>query len=763
MKRILGVVLLAILRGLATIVKTTRSKIRPEIHKTNPTLIPKHADQKNASHVAVLVPTFNGWDWTEKCLASLLLELENHEFDIWVIDDASTDGTPEKSTQIDPRIKVLRSDNNKGFLLNCNSAFVALRKQYEFFFLLNNDTEVLPGFLWHSLALANKRPDAALVGSKLVYSDGTLQEAGGLFWRDGNAWNFGRDGDPDAPEFNIDRQVDYCSGAALLLRTDALAEVGFFSEEFLPAYCEDSDLAFKLRAAGYQTWYCHDSVVVHHEGKSHGTDASGGIKEFQKINSEKLAKKWANELTEHLEEDPSRALEAAFRLSPEFMPGGKRIYVKGNFVRVPKKLLPLSERLYNFYRLNQNKTYFEILYPHRFSLKQRKTAALSPKHNQIELDVPPNTFLMVEQEVPKFDTNAGDLTVFSYITAIAKTGINVSLLVPHGYETSKYSDVIESHGVEIVSPDVPMASWLERNKKNISGLWISRPELANSLLRTFQNLELSNVVYYTHDLHHDRLIKQAKKNFSIRKACEAALVRRKELRIINSVKMVASPSFQESKVIQELNPKAIVKTIPPYIWPDGNKRNLTPQYFESKTDVLFVGGYRHTPNIDAALFLANKVMPKVWQIIPRARLVLAGSHPTPAIQDLSGQRIFVPGYLESLANTYAEARVVAAPLRFGAGVKGKTVEALRFGVPVVGTPIAFEGIFEDTEAIGIQGNTAQELADGIIQMLLDPAECARIANEGAKYVSEKFSESAAQDAILGIFESLGIQLFDRRS
>src|SRR5690606_3762654 len=135
-------------------------------------------------------------------------------------------------------------------------------------------------------------PGAGLVGSQLLYPDGRLQEAGGLVFDDGSAANYGRFEAPDDPRFASLRDTDYCSGAALAIARALFDRLGGFDGRYAPAYYEDTDLAFAVRAAGCRVLYQPASRVVHLEGASAGTDVRSGIKAYQVRNRAVFAAKW---------------------------------------------------------------------------------------------------------------------------------------------------------------------------------------------------------------------------------------------------------------------------------------------------------------------------------------------------------------------------------------------------------------------------------------------------------------------------------------
>ena len=168
-----------------------------------------------------------------------------------------------------------------------------------FIVLLNSDTRVAPYWLDELVGSFDLFGKAALVGSKLFNEDGTLQEAGGILWRDGSAWNYGRDEDPNHPKYCFARQVDYCSGAAIAVPKSVWQRMGGLDRAYHPAYCEDADLAFRLRDAGFEVWFQPLARVLHYEGKSHGRDIRVGVKAYQKVNTKKLARRWRNNLAAH--------------------------------------------------------------------------------------------------------------------------------------------------------------------------------------------------------------------------------------------------------------------------------------------------------------------------------------------------------------------------------------------------------------------------------------------------------------------------------
>jgi GT2 family glycosyltransferase len=247
---------------------------------------------------SIIIPVYNNLSYTEDCLAQLFRTLpDDFAGEVLIVDDASLDETPaalERWKQSDSRIRVLRNETNAGFVRSCNRAAQSATGEYLIF--LNNDTLPMPGWLAPLLRTFRSYPDAGAVGGKLIYPDGTLQEAGGVIFSDGSGCNFGKHGDAGAPLFNFVREVDYCSGALLAVRRDVFLRLGGFDLRYEPAYYEDTDLCFRLRECGYRVYYQPLSVVTHFEGATSGREISAGTKKYQAVNREKFVQRWAREL-----------------------------------------------------------------------------------------------------------------------------------------------------------------------------------------------------------------------------------------------------------------------------------------------------------------------------------------------------------------------------------------------------------------------------------------------------------------------------------
>jgi GT2 family glycosyltransferase len=210
--------------------------------------------------ITVVVLTWNGAAYVENCLASLLAD--EHHPEVIVVDNGSTDGTPELVSEHFTGVQLIRNERNLGFAAGNNVGLGAATG--DLLVLLNVDTRVHPGWL-SALATAFEDPAVGVVGCKLLYPDGTIQHAGAyLYGPRGATEHIGRFAQ-DNGRFDELADVDFVTGAALAIRREALEQIGLLDEGFAPIYYEDVDWCYRARAAGFRVVYQPHAVVTHYE------------------------------------------------------------------------------------------------------------------------------------------------------------------------------------------------------------------------------------------------------------------------------------------------------------------------------------------------------------------------------------------------------------------------------------------------------------------------------------------------------------------
>ncbi len=245
---------------------------------------------------SIIIPAHNNFAYTYSCLCALYLAPSDVETEVILVDDGSTDETKYLHNYASG-ITILRNEDAERFIGACNKGAEIAQGQYLVF--LNNDTEPTAGWLDELIAPFTRFKNVGATGSKLLYPNGSLQDAGGIVWADGTPWNYGHGENPNEPRFCYTRDADYLSGAALMVSAEVWTKVGGFSSYLKPMYFEDTDLAFKIREAGYRTLFAPLSTVYHHEGKTSGTDISSGLKKHQADNLPKFAHRWRRTLSTH--------------------------------------------------------------------------------------------------------------------------------------------------------------------------------------------------------------------------------------------------------------------------------------------------------------------------------------------------------------------------------------------------------------------------------------------------------------------------------
>jgi O-antigen biosynthesis protein len=665
----------ALISGTPSTAAQKAAPIEPPV-PTRPIEFPVHTQVE----ISVIIPVFNQLRFTQACLASLQEHQGAERFEVIVLDDCSTDGTAEVVPRL-PGVVYLRNEMNSGFIASCNHGAEKARGKYLVF--LNNDTLVKPGWLTALLDTFAEESRAGIVGSKLLYPNGRLQEAGGIIWRDASGWNYGKFDDPKKPEYNYLREVDYCSAAALMIPKSLFTSVGGFDSRYAPAYYEDTDLAFKVRRAGYKVLYQPLSEVIHYEGATGGTDLTSGTKKHQDINRSTFAETWAAEL----KTKPTNGDSAFLHQAPR---GRKNI-------------------------------------------------------------------LVIDHHVPKPDHDSGSLRMFQILTLLHQLGHRVTFIADNLANISPYAGELQKRGIEVVyHPYIKkVRDYLISHGSSFDVVVLSRCDFARKHIADVrQDVPQARIIFDTVDLHYLREDREAQltRDAEVRQRAEEK--RQLEHELIEQADETWVVSPVEQRLLRQQWPGKSIQLVSNIVDVPGSR---TP--FALRRDWLFIGGFQHRPNIDAVLFFVQKIYPLVSEQLRDAKFSILGDKAPPEIAALATERIIVAGLQRDVRPFFDTVRLSVAPLRFGAGVKGKINQSMAFGVPVVATSLAVEGMeLTDHEDI-LVADEPEDFARALIELYESEELWKRLSENGIRKTRELYSPDAARKKLEILFSDEHLRRF----
>ena len=621
---------------------------------------------------SIVIPVFNGRALTDACLESLRRTLPaGFQGEIIVVDDCSTDGTARSLQQWrkrDPRIKVVRNNQNLGFVDTCNNG--ARKAIGDLLIFLNNDLVLLPGWFTPLLDTFRHFPETGVVGGKLILPDGTLQEAGGCVFRDGSAMNFGRcDADLDAPLFNFVREVDYCSAALFATPRALFQKLDGFDTAFRPGYYEDTDYCFRVRAAGKKVLYQPESAALHREGGTAGTDLKQGMKRYQVSNQGTFSQRWA----ETLKRQPTRPAWS------------DKVAIQSLAFGTGKRALVVS------------------YYP------------------------------------PEFDRDSGSRRILDLIELLLADGYSVTFLASHRLGDARYVRTLQQMGIQVLlgaRTETEKLLGVGQFDLALLAFWpvaeIYLPAIRKASPRT-------RVIVDSVDLHFLRVgrgkfVSAANegKIGGLDEAFGNEFVR--ELNLYAAADAVLTVSQKEA---DWLNDFIGLKNLS-FPLSDFECEPVAPAPLSERRGILFMGSFRHAPNVDAVEFLCK-------QVVPLLNPALTDRHPIYIVGEQLDEKVRaygkhlaavrMVGWTPSVAPYLESARLTVVPLRYGAGTKRKMLKALMSGTPTVSTSIGIEGLhLRDGEEV-LVADEPQKFATAITRLIEDDALWQRLARQGLAHAA----------------------------
>jgi glycosyltransferase involved in cell wall biosynthesis len=350
--------------------------------------------------------------------------------------------------------------------------------------------------------------------------------------------------------------------------------------------------------------------------------------------------------------------------------------------------------------------------------------------------------LFIEQCIPQPNHNAGAITVIQFMELFLRAGWGVTLWPQDGRADIQDEAFLKKKGIDTLSfnhSPQGFKAWWRANAHRYSHVLLSRPAVCTAFLPILRRYGSPRILFYGHDLHFARLRSEAELTGAPELSWLSERYRKMESRIWENVDCVYYPSVEEVAVVHSMVPKADARSVIPYFFEETPPPDASPPDAQG---ILFVGNFRHPPNVDAAEWLIQTIWPEIRRHCPAATLRVVGSGIPASIRQRSDAEagIDISGWLpdEALAAAYRSCRVAVVPLRFGAGIKHKVVAALAVGRPVVTTRVGMQGLACLNDSVCVADND-MEFAMMAAQLLTDDAYWLLQAGTGLEAIRSRFT------------------------
>ncbi|HEV8039334.1 MAG TPA: glycosyltransferase [Bryobacteraceae bacterium] len=698
------------------------------------------------SSASVVIPNWNGRDLLERYLPSILEALAgNPDNEIILVDNGSSDGSAGMLAERFPTVRVLALDKNLGFGGGSNTGFRAAKN--DIVVLLNSDMRVQPDFL---LPLLDGFTDAQVfaVSCQIFFTDPSkLREETGLtqgWWENGGLRVRHRD-DPAITDLY---PCFYGGGGSCAFDRRKFLELGGFDELLHPFYLEDTDLGYLAWKRGWKVLYQPRSVVYHEHRGTIG-------KRFSQSQIDLVLKKnfilfcWKN-----IHEWPRLASHFFFTfagaaLSVFFGDSRERANLWGMwraFLQLPQALSARS-RARSLAAVSDTEAFHRPLggyFRDRFSVSHSEPEKLSVLFVSPYPICPP--------------VHGGG--VFMYQTArelMPLCSLHLVILLDHDWEQWDHSEFQQSAAsaeylVRMQGRPKEFGSILPyavREFANADLEWLLHRQIYTRAIDVVQ-LEYTALGQYhwdfrriacllfEHDIYFQSIgrglagtrsfIRKTKASFEYLRAL------RYELKIL--------PKFDRIQVCSPANGDYLLSFLPSLAGKlDDNRAGISTARYDFQPNgrephtMLFLGSFRHLPNIEALDWFMRKVLPRVFEQSPDARLIIVGADPPPkhSLPDF-GERIELRGFVEDVREPLSRYAVFVCPILSGSGMRVKLLEAFAAGIPVVSTKLGAEGLTDKDADVCALADSPEAFAAKILELFRDPAKASELATRAREQV-----------------------------
>ena len=359
--------------------------------------------------------------------------------------------------------------------------------------------------------------------------------------------------------------------------------------------------------------------------------------------------------------------------------------------------------------------------------------------------------LVIDRYVPNFDKDAGGRCCFMYLNIFNEIGLKVTFLGDYVGKIEPYTSILQQKGIEVLYgnsyKNKKLEIWLKENIKYFNYIYLQRPDISIKYIDFIKKYSSGKILYFAHDLHYIRLLREFNITKKIKYYIKSRYMEKIEREIFNKVDIIHIVGSYEYKILKAEYKNKTIRNIPLYIYEEPLKN--IEKNFHKRKGLIFVGGFEHSANVDAIIWFAKEIYPKIIKIFPNIILHIISSKISKKISQLESKNIKIEGFMsdEDLHSMYQKCRIAIAPLRYGAGVKGKVIEAAYNQIPMVTTTIGGEGI-DNSIGTFIMEDNPEKMAEIISRLYVNYSKLKQMSDSGLKLIEKYFSKSYAKKVIL---------------
>lgn len=349
--------------------------------------------------------------------------------------------------------------------------------------------------------------------------------------------------------------------------------------------------------------------------------------------------------------------------------------------------------------------------------------------------------------VPQPDTDSSGVRMFALLQSVSRFAHVILIPIYHSASKPEYERQLGKIGVEIVST-FDFEKRLSQEKFDAAIL--SYPLVADNVFSLVKRLlPGAKIIFDTVDVHFVRLAREFELTREPVFSEESARFRKIEARLAKAADQVWCVTEDDRKFLQAVAPEAKIEIVPNIHGLHGRGKP-----FAERRDLLFIGGFGHRPNVDAVFYFLNEIFPLVLEKIPGVKIHIVGSRTPPEILALASETIRIEGFVPDVAPFFETARVFIAPLRYGAGMKGKIGQALSFGLPTVTTEIGAEGMNLTHEKEILLAGDARKFAEEVVRLYQSEELWQHLSDNGYRFIEQNFAPPVVEGKIRGSLEKV---------